>query len=41
MDIKFTDPDFLPNEKNLDFKVEGRSLAWKRAGEIIKDCVMV
>jgi len=37
---KFTDDEFPPNEKSLNFNSKGRQITWKRIGEIVNKCVL-
>lgn len=38
---KFTDKDFPPDEKSLNFTIEGRKITWERVGNVVPNCIMV
>ena len=38
---KFTDKEFPPNDKSLEFEIQGRKISWERAPIVVPDCVMV
>ena len=38
---KFTDKDFPPNDKSLNFEIPGRKIVWERAPVVVPGCVMV